>query len=200
MEEEGKEETPPSRPRVPREHTEHRSYPQAPPPRGTRRTVGAHPAGGPGEGAAWHRARCGRTPAGIAAAWAWRAQRKSQPEKCVRNKMFPLVRKPLHFSFSTATTTKISFLWRVIRFLGLSTVASPIYKFGGKSVGRRFLFLLFQPLIVLQWDCQLLYYQPNCFRKKRIIKRISLKGLFSRLGELKLNLPAVFWFAARACT
>lgn len=70
MEEEGKEETPPSRPRVPREHTELRSYPQAPPPRGTRRTVGAHPAGGPGEGAAWHRARCGRTPAGIAAAWA----------------------------------------------------------------------------------------------------------------------------------
>lgn len=31
-------------------------------------------------------------------------------------------------------------------------------------------------------------------KKKGIIKRISLKGHFSRLVELKLDLPAVFWF------
>lgn len=59
-----------------------------------------------------------------------------------------------------------------------------------------FFLFLFKSSIVLQRDCQLLYYQPNCFqkKKKRIIKRISLKGHFSRLVELKLDLPAVFWF------
>lgn len=31
-------------------------------------------------------------------------------------------------------------------------------------------------------------------QKKKIIKRISLKGHFSRLVALKLDLPAVFWF------
>lgn len=60
--------------------------------------------------------------------------------------------------------------------------------------GSSFFLFLFKSLGVLQQDCQLLYYQPNCFRKKRIIKGISLKGHFSRLVELKLDLPAVFWF------
>lgn len=53
--------------------------------------------------------------------------------------------------------------------------------------------LLFQPLIVLHWDCQLLYYQPNCFRKKKKKKNYKknfFKGTLLKAGRAKIELAS----------
>lgn len=153
------------------------------------RAVRAHTCG--------HRGRVGRCQSR-----AWRAQRQSQREKCVRNKNVSSCTQTPAFLFLNSNT-KISYSfgassdsWAFLHWL------QPIYNFGGKSVGRRFLFVSISIIdsIAAGLSAAVLSTKLLQEKKKRIIKRISLKGLFSRLGELKLNLPAVFWFVARACT
>lgn len=154
------------------------------------RAVRAHTCG--------HRGRVGRCQSR-----AWRAQRQSQREKCVRNKNVSSCTQTPAFLFLNSNT-KISYSfgassdsWAFLHWL------QPIYNFGGKSVGRRFLFVSISIIDSIAAGLSAAVLSTKLLqekKKKRIIKRISLKGLFSRLGELKLNLPAVFWFVARACT
>lgn len=106
--------------------------------------------------------------------------------------MFPLVRKPLHFSFSTVTT-KISFLWCVIRFLGLSTVASPIYKFGGKSVGWRFLFVTISTIDSIALGLSAAVLSTKLLqkkKKKKNYKKNFFKGTLLKAGRAKIELAS----------
>lgn len=167
----------------------------------TRRAVQVRARRGTARGAGAHlRASRPRGPLsepGLESAASITARKVREEQKC-----FLLYANPC-VSLSQQQHQNLIFLRRVIRFLGLSTLASPIYKFGGKSVGRRFLFVSISIIDSIAAGLSAAVLSTKLLqekKKKRIIKRISLKGLFSRLGELKLNLPAVFWFVARACT
>jgi len=106
--------------------------------------------------------------------------------------MFPPVRKPLRFSFSTATPKSHIPSAR-------HQIPGPFYTgfnlfiiLGGKAWGGDFFLFLFQSLIVLQQDCQLLYYQPNCFRKKKKknYKKNFFKGTLLKAGRAKIELAS----------
>lgn len=143
------------------------------------RAVRAHTCG--------HRGRVGRCQSR-----AWRAQRQSQREKCVRNKNVSSCTQTPAFLFLNSNT-KISYSfgassysWAFLHWLRL------FINLGGKAWGSDFFLFLFQSLIVLQQDCQLLYYQPNCFRKKKKknYKKNFFKGTLLKAGRAKIELAS----------
>lgn len=66
--------------------------------------------------------------------------------------------------------------------------------FWGKKCAAAVSFLfLFKSSIVWQRDCQLLYYQPNCFKKKkkkRNYKKNFFKGTLLKAGRAKIRLAS----------
>lgn len=53
-----------------------------------------------------------------------------------------------------------------------------------------FFLFLFKSSVLLQQDCQLLYYQPNCSRKKKKYKNNFFKGTLLKAGRAKIRLAS----------
>lgn len=144
------------------------------------RAVRAHTCG--------HRGRVGRCQSR-----AWRAQRQSQREKCVRNKNVSSCTQTPAFLFLNSNT-KISYSfgassdsWAFLHWL------QPIYNFGGKSVGRRFLFVSISIIDSIAAGLSAAVLSTKLLqekKKKKNYKKNFFKGTLLKAGRAKIELAS----------